>query len=157
MILAVLTASLQQQYSEHSINSAPRLAGTLHTLLRGGRQRPHVYKLLRQPRTKASGERHRPFIELLIEILSKTEEEAHATGKDSSIEGIIGLEATDLLYEVLRVKRLSKEELPLFSEAFITHLFDIVEQTRDGDEAYNFTVIRLIVSHCYCIKEWRLR
>lgn len=64
---------------------------------------------------------------------------------------MIGLEATVLLYEVLRVKRLTREELPLFSEAFILHLFEIVERTRDGDEAYNFTVIRLIVRKCPAI------
>lgn len=58
----------------------------------------------------------KPFIHLLIEILNRTEEEAHATGKDSSIEGMIGHEATELLYEVLRVKRLSKEELRAFDE-----------------------------------------
>lgn len=56
-------------------------------------------------------QKSKPFIHLLIEILNRTEEEAHATGKDSSVEGMIGLEATELLYEVLRVKRLSKEEL----------------------------------------------
>ncbi len=34
----------------------------------------------------------------------------------------------------------------LFEERFISHLFEIVEQTRDGDEVYNYTLIRLIVS-----------
>ena len=33
----------------------------------------------------------------------------------------------------------------LFEERFISHLFEIVEQTRDGDEQYNYALIRLIV------------
>jgi len=32
-----------------------------------------------------------------------------------------------------------------FNIGFITHLFEIVEQTRDGDERYNYALIRLIV------------
>ena len=32
-----------------------------------------------------------------------------------------------------------------FGDAFITHLFEIVEATRDGDELYNYAVVRLIV------------
>jgi len=63
----------------------------------------------------------KPFIHLIIEILNRTEEEAHATGKDSSIEGMIGHEATELLYEVLRVKRLSREELRKFSRFLLWH------------------------------------
>lgn len=132
-----------------------------------GLQRPHIFKLLREPRMSAFRHKSKPFIHLLIEILNRTEEEAHATGKDSSIEGMIGHEATELLYEVLRVKRLSKEELreyisliarcfdmantdlhvlsAAFNIGFITHLFEIVEQTRDGDERYNYALIRLIV------------
>lgn len=48
---------------------------------------------------------------MLIEVLNRTEEEAHASGENSSVEGMIGSDTTILLYEVLRVKRLSSEEL----------------------------------------------
>ena len=48
---------------------------------------------------------------MLIEVLNRTEEEAHASGENSSVEGMVGSDTTILLYEVLRVKRLSSEEL----------------------------------------------
>ena len=111
----------------------------------------------------------RPFLQLLLGILYRTEEEAHATGEQSTVEGIVGLETTDLLYEILRVKRLAKDEIgrllhsdqsvrarlicialdppALFEERIIIHLFEIVEQTRtDRDETYNYTLMRLIAS-----------
>lgn len=100
-----------QRNSSDPIDSTTKLHTLLHILLQNGRQRPHVFKLLRQHRTSLTQERGRPFIKMLVEILNRTEEEAHASGKDSSVEGLIGFEATELLYEVLRVKRLSKDEL----------------------------------------------
>ena len=100
-----------QRNSSDPIDSTTKLHVLLHILLQNGRQRPHVFKLLRQHRISLTQERGRPFIKLLVEILNRTEEEAHASGKDSSVEGLIGFEATELLYEVLRVKRLSKDEL----------------------------------------------
>lgn len=38
-----------------------------------------------------------------------------------------------------------------FNIGFITHLFEIVEQTRDGDERYNYALIRLIVRYPYAL------
>ncbi|KAI0072901.1 hypothetical protein K474DRAFT_1678288 [Panus rudis PR-1116 ss-1] len=52
-----------------------------------------------------------------------------------------------LLYEVCRVQKLSLHDLELFHDAFIDHLFDLVEQTRDQqDETFNYSVIKLIVA-----------
>lgn len=102
---------LTQRHSHDSHNATTKLHVLLHILLQNGHQKPHVFKLLRQSRSGHAKDYGRPFIQILIEILSRTEEEAHASGKDSSVEGLVGLEATELLYEILRVKRLSKEEL----------------------------------------------
>lgn len=51
------------------------------------------------------------------------------------------------MYEVCRVQKLSPIELGQFDDAFIDHLFELVETTRDNqDERLNYAVIRLIVS-----------
>jgi hypothetical protein len=51
------------------------------------------------------------------------------------------------MYEVCRVQKLSPTELGQFDDAFIDHLFEMVETTRDNqDERLNYAVIRLIVS-----------
>lgn len=52
-----------------------------------------------------------------------------------------------LLYEVCRVQKLSVQDLRIFDDSFIDHLFDLVEQTRGmQDETFNYSVIKLIVS-----------
>jgi hypothetical protein len=62
------------------------------------------------------------------------------------IEARIRLPATDLMYEVCRVQKLSPSELAQFDDRFIDHLFELVETTRDNqDERLNYAVIRLIV------------
>ena len=63
------------------------------------------------------------------------------------IESRLRLPATNLLYEVCRVQKLSTIELGHFDDASIDHLFEMVETTRDNqDETLNYAVIRLIVS-----------
>jgi hypothetical protein len=63
------------------------------------------------------------------------------------IESRLRLPATHLMYEVCRVQRLSPAELVECDDAFIDHLFELVETTRDHqDERLNYAVIRLIVS-----------
>ncbi|KAK7680378.1 hypothetical protein QCA50_016618 [Cerrena zonata] len=52
-----------------------------------------------------------------------------------------------LLYEVCRVQKLSLNDLNLFDDSFIEHLFELVEQTRDQqDESFNYSVIKLLVA-----------
>lgn len=89
----------------------------------------------------------KPFIHLIIEILNRTEEEAHATGKDSSIEGMIGHEATELLYEVLRVKRLSREELREFVRLSL-RLFPLLIAGQ------RFQLLSISTSSHTCSKSW---
>ncbi|GAA5940481.1 Ldb17p [Sporobolomyces koalae] len=59
----------------------------------------------------------------------------------------VGVAATAVLYEVCRVQKLSPEELAYFTFPFISHLFSLVERTRDAeDETFNYTLIKLIIA-----------
>ncbi|KIK95658.1 hypothetical protein PAXRUDRAFT_826793 [Paxillus rubicundulus Ve08.2h10] len=52
-----------------------------------------------------------------------------------------------LLYEVCRVQKLSEVDLRIYSDSFLDHLFELVEQTRLlADETFNYSVIKLIVA-----------
>ncbi|OCF37771.1 hypothetical protein I316_00898 [Kwoniella heveanensis BCC8398] len=63
------------------------------------------------------------------------------------IEARLRLPATHLMYEVCRVQKLTGDELSIFDDSFIDHLFDLVETTRDmQDERLNYAVIKLIVA-----------
>lgn len=63
------------------------------------------------------------------------------------IEYRLHLPATQLLYEVCRVMRLTESELDLFTDTFIDHLFDIVEQSRsDRDDVLGQAVVKLILA-----------
>ncbi|KAH9474650.1 Protein dip1 [Psilocybe cubensis] len=77
-----------------------------------------------------------------------------AVGKSSSFSAVpIPIEAklrslcVKLLYEVCRVQTLSAQDLKIFDEFFIDHLFDLVEQTKYmHDDTFNYSVIRLIIA-----------
>lgn len=78
----------------------------------------------------------------------------------------VGTAATAVLYEMCRVQKLSQEELGAscvpscsvtsvltrlvaadFSFEFVSHLFALVERTRDvTDETFNYTLIKLIIA-----------
>ncbi|PPQ77944.1 hypothetical protein CVT25_015419 [Psilocybe cyanescens] len=77
-----------------------------------------------------------------------------AVGKSTSYAAVpIPIEAklrslcVKLLYEVCRVQTLSAQDLKIFDELFIDHLFDLVEQTKYmHDDTFNYSVIRLIIA-----------
>lgn len=55
--------------------------------------------------------------------------------------------AIRLLYEVCRVQRLDTMDMRAVDEQFVSHLFDLVEETRHyEDEAFNYLLIKLIVA-----------
>ncbi|GAA5989997.1 hypothetical protein JCM11641_000579 [Rhodosporidiobolus odoratus] len=59
----------------------------------------------------------------------------------------VGTAATAVLYEMCRVQKLSSEELSYFTFDFISHLFTLVERTRDAeDETFNYSLIKLIIA-----------
>ncbi|OZJ06568.1 hypothetical protein BZG36_00565 [Bifiguratus adelaidae] len=52
-----------------------------------------------------------------------------------------------LLFEICRVCRLDGQDLETFNVTFISYLLDVVEKTCDDtDEAFNYTIIRLILA-----------
>ncbi|PWN20497.1 hypothetical protein BCV69DRAFT_277712 [Microstroma glucosiphilum] len=55
--------------------------------------------------------------------------------------------AIQILYEVCRVQRLEPSNMRAVDENFVSHLFDLVEETRlHEDEAFNYLLIKLIVA-----------
>ncbi|BGP41898.1 pre-rRNA processing [Rhodotorula kratochvilovae] len=73
--------------------------------------------------------------------------EAHAAMPADGWEDRVGTAATAVLYELCRVQKLSPEELADFSFEFVSHLFALVERTRDvEDETFNYSLIKLIIA-----------
>ncbi|GAA5893776.1 hypothetical protein JCM6882_003092 [Rhodosporidiobolus microsporus] len=59
----------------------------------------------------------------------------------------VGTAATSVLYELCRVQKLTAEELADFDFNFVSHLFVLVERTRDvEDETFNYSLIKLIIA-----------
>jgi hypothetical protein len=86
-------------------------------------------------------------------------------GRGAPIEAKLRLLAIQLLYEVSRSQKLSMQDLRtshlflmsyrfliscagIFDDNFISHLFDLVEETRDldDDDMFNNAIIKLLVS-----------
>ncbi|GAA5823008.1 hypothetical protein JCM3770_005377 [Rhodotorula araucariae] len=73
--------------------------------------------------------------------------EAHVAMPADGWEDRVGTAATAVLYELCRVQKLSPEELADFSFEFVSHLFALVERTRDvEDETFNYSLIKLIIA-----------
>ena len=119
-------------------NTNPHILYILyHIILAYGSRHPSLFR---------SHRRWRKLIPTLAEIAGIDMEETFEHGLPT-IESRLRLPATDLLYEVCRVQKLSQQELAVFDDHFIDHLFELVETTRDHqDERLNYAVIRLIVS-----------
>lgn len=135
-------------------------------LLMYGRTHPNLLR---------SAKKWHPLIPLLMELVlvpfdRETEDyyagSVSATGWQRTlvvpIEARLRMLAVGILYEVLRVQKLSASELgrclyefripiaddatEIFDDGFIDHLFQLVEDTRDmQDETLNYSVIKLIV------------
>ncbi|KLT46210.1 hypothetical protein CC85DRAFT_239213 [Cutaneotrichosporon oleaginosum] len=93
---------------------------------------------------------HRKWAKLLPTLMETVEvipdDEGWVDGLPP-IEHRLHLPATQLLYEVCRVMRLTETELDLFTDTFIDHLFDIVEQSRsDRDDVLGQAVVKLILA-----------
>ncbi|ORY25355.1 hypothetical protein BCR39DRAFT_566339 [Naematelia encephala] len=108
-----------------------------HLILYYGHRHPSLFR---------SHRKWRKLLPTLGEVVGLEVEETFVLGLPP-IESRIRLPATNLMYEVCRVQKLSAEELAIFDDAFIDHLFEMVETTRDQqDERLNYAVIKLIVA-----------
>jgi hypothetical protein len=90
---------------------------------------------------------------VLVDVDTNIEEMYTGGGSRVSMSFMIPVEAklrslgVKLLYEVCRVQKFCVQDLRMFNDDFIDHLFDLVEQTRGmQDETFNYSVIKLIVS-----------
>lgn len=67
----------------------------------------------------------------------------HEKINDASIHRLM----LELVYEMSRIQRLSYEDLGSVDDAFVTFLFQIVEQVSgDVDDPYHYPIIRVLVS-----------
>ncbi|KAG8950829.1 hypothetical protein FRC04_007061 [Tulasnella sp. 424] len=70
-----------------------------------------------------------------------------AMGMGIPIEARLRNISVVLLYEICRVQKIDAADLKLFTEDFITRLFDLVEETRNyWDESLNYGLIKLLVA-----------
>ncbi|ORX33276.1 hypothetical protein BD324DRAFT_640340 [Kockovaella imperatae] len=108
-----------------------------HIILYYGHRRPSLFR---------SHRKWKKLLPTLGEVVGVDSDETFVSGLPP-IESRVRLPATDLMYEVCRVQKLSSNELEQFDDAFIDRLFELVETTRDNqDERLNYAVIRLIVA-----------
>ncbi|WWD21978.1 hypothetical protein CI109_106466 [Kwoniella shandongensis] len=108
-----------------------------HLILYYGHRHPSLFK---------SHRKWRKLLPTLGEVVGLDYEETFVLGLPP-IETRLRLPATNLMYEVCRVQKLTANELAQFDDIFIDHLFDLVETTRDQqDERLNYAVIKLIVA-----------
>ncbi|WVF70164.1 hypothetical protein IAT40_004952 [Kwoniella sp. CBS 6097] len=100
----------------------------------------------RHPSLFRSHRKWKKLLPTLGEVVGLDCEETFVLGLPP-IEARLRLPATHLMYEVCRVQKLTGDELSIFDDSFIDHLFDLVETTRDmQDERLNYAVIKLIVA-----------
>ncbi|KZT33232.1 hypothetical protein SISSUDRAFT_1066309 [Sistotremastrum suecicum HHB10207 ss-3] len=63
------------------------------------------------------------------------------------IEAKLRLLSVGMLYEVCRVRKFDVNDLRIFDDRFVEHLFDLVERTRDmRDETFNYAAIKLLIA-----------
>lgn len=138
----------------------------LTLLLKKAKTMSHIFRWLRKPRPTSP---HAPSVLVVcLKLVEKFGVESIGTEADSAAtphaaQERLGVTATVVLYEVCRSTKFDHSELgnsspvcrivteviddrtALLTETFIGHLFRLVESTRDGDELFNYSVVRLIV------------
>ncbi|KAH8112863.1 hypothetical protein DFH11DRAFT_1778458 [Phellopilus nigrolimitatus] len=115
-------------------------------LLQYGRNHPSLLR---------SQKKWQPLLPLLMDhVLLDFDPDVEDSATNSSwtkstapIEANLRILAVGILYEVCRVQKFSVVDLRIFDDAFIDHLFDLVELTRHmQDETLNYSLIKLIVA-----------
>ncbi|KIK63179.1 hypothetical protein GYMLUDRAFT_41504 [Collybiopsis luxurians FD-317 M1] len=115
----------------------------LHVLLCYGRRKKDFF------RVNACWEPLLPFLmdNIILEIDEDDDRTDSATNVPVPIEAKLRSLSVELLYDMCRVQKWSVQDLKVFSDSFLDHLFDLVEQTRlVQDDTFNYAVIKLIVA-----------
>ncbi|KAF8580090.1 hypothetical protein K439DRAFT_1637346 [Ramaria rubella] len=130
-------------------NTDPHAQLILHNvLLLHGRQHPSFFR---------SAKKWSELIPLLMDhiLLVAVDCDVYQSGSLNAWRGGMGIPiearlrqlAVMILYEVCRVQKFDPARLKVFNDAFIDHLFELVEVTRDmQDETVNYCLIKLIVA-----------
>ncbi|KZO94603.1 hypothetical protein CALVIDRAFT_517048 [Calocera viscosa TUFC12733] len=110
-----------------------------HILLHHGRTHPSFFR---------SVSKWQPLIPLLLDhLLVDIDTVVPFTSAGGWVEERMRVLSVKVLYEVCRVQKMGLNELKIFDDAFIDHLFDLVEHTRTfPDEDLNYSLINLIVA-----------
>ncbi|KZT50746.1 hypothetical protein CALCODRAFT_504381 [Calocera cornea HHB12733] len=110
-----------------------------HILLHHGRTHPSFFR---------SVSKWQPLIPLLLDhLLVDIDMVVPFTSAGGWVEEHMRLLSVKVLYEVCRVQKMGLNELKIFDDALIDHLFDLVEHTRTfPDEDLNYSLIKLIVA-----------
>ncbi|KAF5375633.1 hypothetical protein D9757_008514 [Collybiopsis confluens] len=116
----------------------------LHVLLCLGKRKKDFFRI------NARWEPLLPFLmdNIMLEVDEDEDERPQAEhGVPVPIEAKLRGLSVELLYDMSRVQKWFMLDLKIFSDSFLDHLFDLVEQTRHlQDDAFNYSVIKLIAA-----------
>ncbi|KAL7413658.1 hypothetical protein BDY24DRAFT_389190 [Mrakia frigida] len=134
------TRMLDLIVKEATKNVSPNGLFVVYTLLiKYGHRSPALYRNLAIWRKLWPG--------MMATLWSECEDRPHQLLSDVPVEAKLRTPATTLMYEVCRVQKLEIGDLDTFDEAFIDHMFELVERTRlVDDESLNYALIKLIVA-----------
>ncbi|EJU01235.1 hypothetical protein DACRYDRAFT_116450 [Dacryopinax primogenitus] len=110
-----------------------------HILLHHGRTHPSFFRSVSKWQT---------LIPLLMDhLLVDCDVVVPFTSAGGWVEERMRVLSVKVLYEVCRVQKMGLNDLRMFDNAFIDHLFDLIEHTRTfPDEDLNYSLIKLIVA-----------
>ncbi|KDN36669.1 hypothetical protein RSAG8_10667, partial [Rhizoctonia solani AG-8 WAC10335] len=102
----------------------------------------------RNPAFFAGHKRWQGLVPLLKDHVQwSVDDHGYGSALGVSIEARLRLVCVRLLYEVCRVQKLDINELKVFDDGFIEHLFETIEDTSvSADETLNYYLIKLIVA-----------
>ncbi|CAE6473955.1 unnamed protein product [Rhizoctonia solani] len=101
-----------------------------------------------QGKRSAGRERWQGLIPLLMDHVRWTvDDDGYGSALGIPIEARLRLVCVRLLYEVCRVQKLDTNDLKVFDDSFVEHLFETIEDTSvSNDETLNYYLIKLIVA-----------
>ncbi|KAL5639584.1 hypothetical protein ACGC1H_006262 [Rhizoctonia solani] len=101
-----------------------------------------------QGKRSAGLKRWQGLVPLLMDhVRWSVDEDGYGSALGIPIEARLRLVSVRLLYEVCRVQKMDINELKVFDDRFIEHLFETIEDTSvSADETLNYYLIKLIVA-----------
>ncbi|KEP45852.1 DUF2013 family protein [Rhizoctonia solani 123E] len=139
-------------FAFHSDRSTEHLTSAAHT-----ETNPHALLVIyliflqygrRNPAFFAGLKRWQGLVPLLMDhVRWSVDDDGYGSALGVPIEARLRLVSVRLLYEVCRVQKMDINELKVFDDRFIEHLFETIEDTSvSADETLNYYLIKLIVA-----------